>query len=263
MMKKGSQKERDLEKQVSEMYTPLSVAKKEIWRRWNDKELRKKVEDFLGKDLPEVYKRKPKCSFFRFITTPNLEFQLAYDMAKLENLELVFMEFLSDKFCTRNQDKLYLGKMVFYHEKNGENESIKHRKKVIDIEKCENKCFKDIKTLWGEDFIKFHRRLTSKKYGKIKNFDVSNFKTNGENAYEVYLKVFSLFVCNGILFENYFVSSNKDERKFTSDVIIPAFKKINEIFGIKPLIVPLVNREEDGYLFWQFYPDDLINEIKK
>lgn len=36
---------------IKEIYTPLSVAKKEIWRRWNDKELRKKVEDFLGGDV--------------------------------------------------------------------------------------------------------------------------------------------------------------------------------------------------------------------
>lgn len=30
------------------IYTPLSVAKEEIWKRWNDQELKKKVEDFLG-----------------------------------------------------------------------------------------------------------------------------------------------------------------------------------------------------------------------
>ncbi|MDR3559494.1 MAG: hypothetical protein P4L58_03780 [Candidatus Pacebacteria bacterium] len=34
----------DLRKELLEIYTPLSVAKEEIWRRWNDKELRKKVE---------------------------------------------------------------------------------------------------------------------------------------------------------------------------------------------------------------------------
>ena len=33
---------------IKEIYTPLSVAKEEIWRRWNDPVLRKKVEDFLG-----------------------------------------------------------------------------------------------------------------------------------------------------------------------------------------------------------------------
>ena len=42
---------------IKDIYTPLSVAKKEIWRRWNDKELRKKVENFLGGDLPEVLKK--------------------------------------------------------------------------------------------------------------------------------------------------------------------------------------------------------------
>ena len=41
---------------IKDIYTPLSVAKKEIWRRWNDKELRKKVEKFLGGDIPEVFR---------------------------------------------------------------------------------------------------------------------------------------------------------------------------------------------------------------
>lgn len=41
---------------IKDIYTPLSVAEKEVWRRWNDKELRKKVEDFLGGDVPEFLK---------------------------------------------------------------------------------------------------------------------------------------------------------------------------------------------------------------
>ena len=41
---------------IKDIYTPLSVAKKEIWRRWNDPVLRKKVEEFLGGDVPEVLK---------------------------------------------------------------------------------------------------------------------------------------------------------------------------------------------------------------
>ena len=255
-------KEKEEKFDIKELYTPLSVAKKEIWRRWNDKELKKKVKDFLGGDIPKSFKGSPKSALFRFITTPNLEFQLARDTAKLMELELVFMEFLKDKFCTRNQDKLYLGKMVFFSSKNGEGSSIKLRKKIIDIEKSDNKPFKKINTLWGENFVDFHHRIFDKNFGKIKKFDVSEFKTNGEDAYEVYLKVFSLFICNGILFENYFIKSNNDEKKFTFDVIKPAFNKVHEIFGVKPLIVPIVSSRIDGDLFWQYYPEFVKNNIE-
>ncbi|HCP09050.1 MAG TPA: hypothetical protein DIT25_04625 [Candidatus Moranbacteria bacterium] len=246
---------------IKDIYTPLSVAKKEIWRRWNDKVLRKKVEDFLGGELPEVFKKEPRAALFRFMTTPNLEFQIASDTARLLDLNFIFMEFLNDKFCTRNQDKLHLGKMIFFHQKNGEDACINDRKKIIDLEKCDGEYFKKIKTVWGEDFIKFHHRIFNEKYKKIDTFDVSEFKTNGESAYDVYLKVFALFICNGVLFENYFVGSNKDEKKFTFDVVKPAFDRIQEIFGLRPLIVPLVSYKVDGDIFWQYYPDDLINKI--
>ncbi len=75
-----------LRKEVEKIYTPLSVAKEEIWRRWNDKELRKKVEDFLGGDIPEVFKKEPRATIFRYIATPNLEFKFA--LINLINLEL-------------------------------------------------------------------------------------------------------------------------------------------------------------------------------
>lgn len=263
MKKSRSKKIKNIEKfNIKEIYTPLSVAKKEIWKRWNDPILRKKVEDFLGGDMPEVFKKKPKAALFRFITTPNLEFQLAFDTAKLMDLKIIFLEFLNDKFCTRNQDKVHLGKLVFFHEKNGQNPSVNLRKKIIDFEKCDGKPFKKIKTVAGESLINFHHNLFLKKYKNIKTFDVSEFKTNGESAYDVYLRVFALFICNGILFENYFVDSNEDEKKFTFNVVKPAFDKIQEIFGLRPLIVPLVSCKVDGDIFWQYYPDNLVKKIK-
>jgi hypothetical protein len=31
----------------TEFYTPLAVAKEEIWEQWRDMDLRRKVEDFI------------------------------------------------------------------------------------------------------------------------------------------------------------------------------------------------------------------------
>jgi len=75
-----NKKKKEEEVDIKEIYTPLSVAKKEIWKRWNDKALRKKVEDFLGGDLPPHQKSDGKnfgvggvpevfkTSFFRLLT---------------------------------------------------------------------------------------------------------------------------------------------------------------------------------------------------
>jgi|SRR3989344_324607 len=245
---------------VKEIYTSLSVAKEEIWKRWNDKELRKKVNDFLGDDLPDVFKKEPRAVLFRFIATPNVEFSLASEMAKLTDLGLIFMEFLGDKFCTRNQDKLHLGKLLFFNQKDG-NIHIKTKKKIIDIEKCDNQPFGTIKTFWGENLIDFHHRIFLEEYGKINTFNVSELKKNGEDPFQIYLKIFALFVCYGILFENYFVQSNEDEKTFTFNVIRPAFYEIQKMFGVKPLVVPLVSATVEETLIWQYYPDYLENTI--
>src|SRR3989339_2270306 len=172
-------------KNIKEIYTPLSVARDEIWRRWNDESLRRKVRDYLGKDFPEAFNGDPKSVLFRFITTPNLEFQLAHDISNLLGLGFLFMEFLKDNFCTRNQDKLYLGKMSFFHE-DSNMPCVLRRNKVINIEQCDGKSLSEIKTTWGEDFVEFHHRITREACGKINTFDVSKFKTNGESAMEVY-----------------------------------------------------------------------------
>ena len=253
MTEKAEDNKTEKEFDIKDIYTPLSVAKKEIWRRWNDKELRKKAEDFLGGDLPEVLRNEPKAAIFRYIATPNLEFEFALDSARLVGLNLMFVEFLKDKFCTTNTDKVHLGKIYLYKKKNGEKGSIKDCKKVINLMDSEGDKFENIKTIWGENFVDFHHRIFFNLYKHINIFDASKFKTNGESAYEVYLKVFSLFICNGVLFENYFVNTNKYERQFTINVIKPAFDKIIEIFNVKPIIVPLVGQKEDGDIFWQYY----------
>jgi len=49
---------------IREIYTPLSVAKKEIWKRWHDPILRKKVEDFLSGDILMVFKKSIKLKYF-------------------------------------------------------------------------------------------------------------------------------------------------------------------------------------------------------
>ena len=52
--KKPMDDNENLRKELMSIYTPLEEAKKEIWRRWNDKELRKKIDDFSKNDIPDI-----------------------------------------------------------------------------------------------------------------------------------------------------------------------------------------------------------------
>ncbi|MDQ1283943.1 MAG: hypothetical protein QG620_291 [Patescibacteria group bacterium] len=250
----------EISKKVLELYTPLSVAKKEIWRRWNDKALRKKVENFLGGDVPDIFKDKPKAVIFRNIATPNFEMGIAYEYACMMGLDLVIIEYTADKFCTRNRDKLHLGKMMFFN--NDDNLRIVSKKKIVSIKEVDNKCLNEIKTLWGEGLVSFHHRIfDSSDFPKFRTFDASVYKKAGFNPHEIYLKIFSICSYSAILLENFLVKSDKGEREFTEEIIIPAFSDIEKKFGFRPLIVSLLDTDEDGSIFWQYYPEKIKEYI--
>jgi hypothetical protein len=236
---------------VEDIYTPLSVAKEEIWRRWNNKELRRKVEEFLGDEFPEILSEEPKSVLFRFIATPNFEFRRFFDLSQMINLNPVYAEFLDDKFCTRNQDKMCLGKIVI---SNGEN---KKKKNIINFQDSDNKKFSSIEILGGKKMVDFHHEIFSKLFKDVQNFDVSRFKTNGETPKDVYVKFLSLFLCNGVLFENYISKDAGYEKEFTNTVVLPAIREVFERFNVMPLIVPLLPISAEDQIDWMWYPQDI------
>ena len=67
-----------------------------------------------------------------------------------------------------------------------------------------------------------------------------------------YFVFFSLFITNGILFENYF-SQDKSEYDFFCRNIIESFNKVEEYFGVRPLIVPLLPLRTELAREWLWY----------
>lgn len=243
------------EKENKDIYTTLSAAREEIWRRWNDEELKIKIQDFLGKEFPDVFRDKPKAVLFRFIATPNFEFRRFFDLSKLVGLDPVYAEFLGDKFCTRNDDKVSLGRITVSNGKD------KKRRNIIDLQKNDNKKFSEIETLWGGKLVDFHHAIFSEEFGDVEKMNVSIFKTNGESAKDVYVKFLALFLCNGVLFENYILKDGGYEKKFTNTVVFPAINELKEKFGIKPLIVPLLPITDEEHEDWMWYPYKLDKKM--
>ena len=250
--------------QVESMYTTLSEAKAEVWKRWNDKELRKKVEEYLG-EIPEVFRHEPRAAISRSIITPNQELFYFLDLAESVGLKPIGFEGVEDKFCTKNLDKVSLGKLSFCGDvKSGFKESYVCKKdvSVIDLMKSDGKRFCDIETLWGENLVDFHHRLLKNHNSGIETFDdfkwfTSKNKKNSSNEY--YDNFLSFFLCYGILFENF--HANGKEKSFTDEVIVSSFKKIEELFNIKPLIVPLVPIDDEKQLrYWNSYHYELYSE---
>lgn len=253
----------ELRKQLNEIYTPLAEAEKEIWRRWNDKDLRKKVEEYLNGNVPEFLKDKPKLYFARQVITPNFELLHFLKVAGHLDMDFVLPEYSGDKFSTKNGSKYHLGKLYFHNGKGKNGGDKLGTVKVIDFDSAEGKKLNKIKTLWQEDLMDFHHRILFSFVPEIKSkmFDISEWKKcTGAALEEFYPNFLALFLCNGILFENFLI--NKEEKFFTENIVLPNIKKIEKKFGLKPLIVKLLPPKNEDSACWFHYPGFIEAIIK-
>lgn len=249
-----------LRKELDAIYTPLEVAKQEIWKRWNDKELRNKVEIFLKGDIPEVLKKSPRIALSRHVLSPNFELLHFLELAKSAGLEPVGLEYLQDKFVTINEDKYYLAKLVFY-EGIGKNGGRKiSAEKIIDIDLFDGKKFPQLKTLWDGDFITFHHELVCSLLPADGMVDMSEYyRRNGVTATQYYTYILSLFICHGVLCESFLLSAEYEN--LTRDILLPRFRDIEKFFGLKPLIVRLSPLEKEEDTYWRYYPQNIREMI--
>lgn len=249
---------------IREIYTPLSVAKKEIWRRWNDPVLRKKVEDFLCGDIPDFLENHPRAYLARHIASPNLELFRFIELSKLAELDPVCPEYSEDRLFAANLDKYHLCKL-FFHDGNGKNMGDKISTiKIIDFENSEGKSFNRLKTLWGENFIDFHHRILRHLIPTADNMieDVSIWiKRKGGKPQNFYRYFFALFICHGVLFENFL--SKDGELYFTKEIVMPTFKEVEKIFGVRPLIVPIEPLDDESFLYWRCYSASIKSLIQE
>jgi len=255
---KNNSQANEEELDITHIYTKLSEAKEEVWRRWNDKELRKKVEEFLGGDVPGVFRDGPRSVFARHIITPNMEFKNFCEISDFLDLKKVGWEFLDDKFYTVNPEKLHLCKLLILDEQKNQYKA----KKIVDFKSnLEGKMLSEIKTLSGKRIVDFHHDLSRKMDSvEIERYDASSWYNSYQNIRDCYEKYLSFFVAYGVLFEN-FLNGNSSESKFTKNVVLPAFNEVQSFFGVKPIIIPPIFRKCEEELGWLCYDKDVEKYI--
>lgn len=253
---------------LKNFYTPLSVAKKEIWRRWNDEKLKKKVEYLLGKEIKKYFNGKPKSFFARQVMSPNFETIRFVNLSKKANLQPLCLEYTEDNFNPSSSDKYFLAKMFFYGGKGKNGGKKLSAMNIIDFDKCDSKKFCDMTTNTNKNFVDFHHDLLHSTIpGSNKmHIDLSPYVKKAEkNEYKkiVYL---TLSVAHGILFENFLLDDSVVSRKeidFTNNRILPLFNNLTKKFGVKPLISNLDPLENECDLCWWSYPEEVGEMIKK
>lgn len=242
---------------IENFYTPLAEAKNEMTRRWKDKKLRKKLKEFLGGNLPNIFKKEPRGIFARHVATPNLEHLHFLRKTSVAELKPLFLEYLEDKFQPENAPKYFLGKLFFVSRK-GKNGGYCHKcLKILDFNKCSGKSINRISLdKNGQKVVDFHHDLLDAHFPQIDRFDISSwYRKNGGKPEKYYIPLMALFIQNGILFENYLL--NSEEADFTKKIVLPSFLEIEHYFQCKPLIVRLLPSKNESESFWYWYPDHL------
>ena len=246
-----------------DIYTPIGDVAKILKERSGDVELKKKVDFFLRGNIPENLIDEPKAVLARPIISPDIEHFLFLELAKRIGLKTSSWEYLSDKFYTINDDKMALAKMKFAIGSKDKFDLVS--KKIISFKNIEGKCFKDIKTLWGENLVDFHHRILKQSKSDIELFDGSEWYLSfGQKALDYYKYYLAVFICRGVLFENFICdnSEHESENGFSKNVFLPAVRDLVSMFGVKPLIVKLLPEENSSNDYYWCYPESgIIEEI--
>jgi len=241
------------------LYTEPRTALRDLHQRRKDLDLRKIVRQNLGRSSEELLKKfsQPRAVFFRQVATPNHEMLRFLRLAKQMKLKPLILEYHEDKFVSsENRSKRLLGKMPIYQYTGADGRDMVVHETICDFNVSTGKKFKDIVCKNGEKLIPFHHHLFRKLTGlnpKIYCFDASNwFKSAGKKAGIYYEQLLTFFVRDGILFDSFIPL--RSEAAFMKTTILPAFEKLKNQYGVKPLIVRLLPENDEMRLFWDAYP---------
>lgn len=246
------------------LYVDPESAVAEIKRRWTDKGLEKRVSDYLGGDIPCILGDGPKILLFRHLVTPDEESRIAIELAKKHDIDVVFFEYTQDRFTSLNFDKYTLVKMFFLLEKKGAGKDRVVKINVADMNSANGRRISSIDTKWGKPLVDFHHSLFAEVFPEYttKLFDASQWlKTHGERAALYYDSILCLTLRNCILLEDF--HDEGDESEFTHSIILPAFRRIEAQFGLKPLIVKLAPEDSHIDPTWWYYRAHIRDVVYK
>ncbi len=245
------------------LYTPLQDVLGELERRRQDKELCKKVDDFFGNfKPPQEFGKRPRGVMVRCIASPTIEYEYFKGVQRGLRLDPLFLEFSADKFVAKNHEKYGLCRLSFVKSEPKFKRRIVQKRRIVNFNVYEGHALNAIRTEEGGSLVDFHHSLLARS-GLDKGVEVSDFsdwflksRTLSEEYYLYYL---ALFLVHGVLFENFLF--NKDEQFFTETKVLPAFQKLTEMFGVRPLIVPIVPLEEEEAPYWYYYDEKIMKLI--
>lgn len=234
------------------IYISLDEAREELKKRWNDKELKKKIEDELGENFWPEFQSKPRGLLWRQLLSPDNGFTFFYQCSKYIGVEPLAFEFLGDLYMSFNEEKRGLGQLRIELE-DGKKATVN----IMEIHKWYKTPLSEVTLKSGEKLVDFHHNLINYSGYDIEVKDMTEWVKKIGKPVDVYYQYLLHFVAHGFLFEAFL--AEEKEKNFFSDVVAPNLKKIEDKFSLKPLLVKQYpnNQSDDEDFYWWSYPPNV------
>ncbi|MFA6159465.1 MAG: hypothetical protein WC678_00025 [Parcubacteria group bacterium] len=233
------------------IYVSLDEAREEIRKRWNDVELRKKVEEELGDNFMPEFKDNPRAVLFRQICPADNGFEFFFYSGKYIKAEPLILEYHDDMFVSFNEEKKGLGRLRVRL-----NDGSPAMIDIMNFHENEKKKLGECVLKTGEKLVDFHHNLFNISMHRVDCIENSNWFHNIGDASRYYYYVLLHFVAHGVLFDVFQSEEDEAEDVFTREIVLPTIEKIKQKFNIKPLIIRLYpsNQSTEEDFYWWCYP---------
>ncbi len=230
----------------------------ELRRRRQDAQLMSKVENYLG-FLPPGLEKRPMAVMARPVATPNFEQMCLPDLALELGLDPAVWEYTGDRFTSLSSEKMHLVRPVFL-QGFGRNKGPKTKRHIlVDINQAEKVALNQVMTIDGRNLVKLHQELFEQVLPGVSHYDDTEWlKEHGGQAKLYYPYFLSLFICHGVLLEDFTDQTDNSKLQFfVQKIVDPALASIKAQFGLNPLIVPILPPAISQEERWCWYPGSL------
>jgi len=238
---------------VDWLYTPVPEAVTELSRRRADAELRLKVDRFQAEIPPTFMPTEPFGAIGRFLATPSHELSRFLALVQSIGLQPLYLEHSDDLFFAQNRDKYRLYRPAFDFSPRSPRSLA-----LFKFSGSEMRRLSDLKTRGGMNLVEYHHRLIHRTLPdtKCRFVDFSGWRAQARSDEPFYLRYLAPYIAHGILFES-FIASNPSEMRFVRERVTPSILKLEEMFGVRPLIVRLLPAETESEDYWTWLPGSI------
>lgn len=228
---------------MSDMYyISASQAQEKLRQRTH---LRAQVEAFWtenGLPFPAELRSGGYAGMGRHVPTFRFEDAVFTLMAESAGLQPTWIGYEQDKFVVQSNVKRSLLRPQLTERTNKHGAPIARTRKLVpNPDWFHGMALGNIRTDDGRLMVDWHSERLHRAVPQARCYDMSHISAHwggrAENYYTAYL---SLFVAHGVLFEDYHGGESGDALdSFTARVFEPAAARVEQLFGVNPLVVAL------------------------